>query len=32
MLKSIIKERMNYVYRNRRIEFLTLVLVGLIIK
>lgn len=32
MLKEIVKERINYIYRNKRLEFLALITIGLIVR
>ncbi len=32
MIRDIIKERINYIYINKRIEFLTLISIGLIVR
>lgn len=32
MIKEIIKERINYIYKNKKIEFLALMTIGLIVR
>ena len=32
MIKEVIKERINYIYKNKKIEFLTLIIIGLIVR
>ena len=32
MIRDIIKERINYIYINKRIEFLVLIVIGLVVR
>lgn len=32
MIKQVIKERINYIYKNKKIEFFALITLGLIVR
>lgn len=32
MIKEVLKERINYIYKNKKIEFLALMTIGLIVR